>query len=44
MLKHAERIVEREPRIARPQIELDRKKLRAILSERFSKTLEYLAR
>jgi hypothetical protein len=34
----------RSPLKARPQTDVDRKKLRADISERFSETLEYLAK
>lgn len=45
MLKFAEKpVVVRAPLAARPQPQLDRKVLRNVISDRFSKTLEYLAR
>lgn len=44
MLKYAEKPVVRAPLAARPQPQIDRKALRDMISDRYSKTLEYLAR
>jgi hypothetical protein len=44
MLKYAEKPVVRAPLAARPQPNVERKSLRKIISERFSKSLEYLAK
>ena len=44
MLKYAEKPVVRAPVAARPQPHTDRKALREALTDRFSKTLEYLAK
>lgn len=44
MLKLAEKLSVRAPLAARPQPNIDRKSLREAISERFSKSLEYLAK
>lgn len=44
MLKYAEQIVERKKLEARPQLDVDRRELRAQISERFSASLAYLGR
>jgi len=45
MPKYAEKpVVVRAPLEARPQPETDRKALRDVISDRYSKSLEYLAR
>ena len=44
MPKYAEKPIERVCLKSRPQKVGDRKKLRELISERYSKTLEYLAK
>lgn len=43
-MKNAEKAVMREPVVARPQPQVDRKSLREGISAHFSKSLEYLGK